>query len=166
MKKYFLLLFSLGLLSSCGTTGIKNSDHNSLHFNSNDWLTERFKRNRTNPLNVEVQVTPKEKNNFFVNMDFKGDPQDPLRGINPTAVSIFSFCINSYVSNRNGHNAWIFGMKEGDYTKRKRSYLLIIGDYKALETIKKNKTLKWSKPAHIEKNAENCKRLLKEEYHW
>lgn len=166
MKNYLPLLFSIGLLTSCGTTNIKKTGDNILNFNSNDWLLDRYKKNRSNPLNIDVSVTPTGNNKFFVDMDFKGDPQDPLRGINPTAVSIFSFCINSFVAHENNNNAWIFGMRKEGFTKRKRSYRLIIGNYEAIESRKKDNALKWSKVIQIKQNAKNCKKLIKSEYLW
>jgi len=55
-------------------------------------------------------------------MNFVGNPQDPLRGINSTAVSIFSFCINKYIANRSDLPAWTFGVQKGGFTKRVTSY--------------------------------------------
>ncbi|MCW9024948.1 MAG: hypothetical protein OQK73_09735 [Gammaproteobacteria bacterium] len=166
MIRYITILCAVALLASCDTTAIKQNPGAALSFNSNDWLRDRFKRNRTNPLNIEVHVTPEAKNNYFVNMDFKGDPQDPLRGINPTGVTIFSMCVNSHIANRDGHSAWVIGIKKDGLTARKRDYLLIVGDLDTLETLTKDQALKWLKPTLVSKTTKSCTTLLKDNFLW
>jgi len=164
MKKLLLITFIITLIAGCGTTGAKKYSGGELHFNSNDWFKERSKKYRANPLNVDVQVKPITTKRYMVNMKMKGDPVHPLKGINPTVLSIFSFCFFNYVSNSNGYSAWIFGLKKDDLSSIKRNQLLILGSKDELEKIKRDPDYKWSKPTQNSQIKDNCSKLIKEEY--
>ena len=164
MTKCLVCILGSFLLASCGAVTSKNPDHGSFHFNSNDWLLERYKQTPSNPLNIEINVTQTGQSRYFIKMDFQGDSQDPIRGINPTSVSLLSFCVNNYVAQKGGKPAWVAGGRETDFTPRKRYYSLIIGGYSALTTIEKDGESRWFHPVRTSSLLDKCRNLVKSEY--
>lgn len=164
MNKLLICIGLAFLVAACAAKNTNNPNPGSLNFNSNDWLLEKYKKNPSNPLNIEIDVTQTSQDRYFVKMDFKGDPQIPMRGINPSSVSFLSFCINNYVAQRSGNSAWLAGSKNSDLTPVKRYYSLIVGTRETLATIEKNPDLIWSPPVQTSRISDKCGRLIRKEY--
>jgi len=165
MNKNIFLLLSAFLIASCAVSNTLENNKYELHFNSNEWFPDKYKRNYSNPLNIEITVKEKSANTFLINMELLGMPIDPLSGMDPSALHFFSICVYNYVSAENGQPAWIFGRKKEENTKRTINIILMVGSYESLKTIKKDNSYEWlNEPTVYSKLTKNCKRILKNEY--
>ncbi|MFV1977617.1 MAG: hypothetical protein ACC651_17895, partial [Candidatus Scalindua sp.] len=138
--KLSLIIISVILLTGCSQKP-KPDNYKELHFNSTEWLTEKALYVSSNPVNVDIKISPENessenKNLYRMDFQFRGRPLEPF-GVNPTGFFYFIYCVNAYHAARNGFDHWAIGFVGSKEFKKIRNLTIYLSLLDEDEKMKK-----------------------------
>lgn len=161
----FAALTLLVLVSSCAVN--PTSEQTSMKITSTEWFNPSFRDIYTT---IDVQ---RIADAFLLNYSFSV-PVDPQRGVNPSEMHIFTYCVASKLAKQEKRSHWALGSYEKDKGmkyKNTTALTFIVAvlekDQKAPQLTINSQPIAWHVDAQdADKYFETCSRIIKKQYMW
>jgi hypothetical protein len=168
MKALFNVVVSVLLiqLSACAVNPA--SEPTSMTIASKEWFNPSFR-----DIYTTIDVQKVNSNVFVLNYSFSV-PVDPQKGVNPSEMHIFTFCVASKLAKQAQRSHWALGSYEKDKDmkyKNTRALTFIVAalekDEMAPSLVVNSQPIAWNiGPQEADKYFETCSRIIQKKYMW
>ena len=153
-------------MSACAIT--PTSEQKSMRITSKEWFNPSFR-----DIYTTIDVREVNINTFVLDYSFSV-PLDPQKGVDPSEMHIFTFCVASKLAKQGRKSHWTVGAYEKDKDmkyKNTRDLTFVVAalekDEMAPSLVVNSQPIAWKvDPQDADKYFQACSRLIQEKYMW
>lgn len=165
MNNFHNALGALLLLLAGASVSAASQNAEQFHITTRDWIDPKYR-----DIYASVSIERIDQHLYSLRFMFSV-PLDPVRGVNPTEVHIFTYCLASHLTKQNKFSHWSLGAVDKNIkfqnTTEIELYVATVAEKDTLPSKANGATIQWLlAPTSSDSFYDTCSKILRPKYMW